>query len=124
MPLDDLDLLFIENVGNLFALPVLILGHHRNVVLLSVTEGDDKPANANVTPGTAPLTVQFTDTSTGSPDYWSWYSDRYRFSTNDPESHDWTHTYQTPGTYTVDLTVTNNAGSDTNQKVVSLLYSH
>ena len=44
MSLDDLDLLFIENVGNLVCPASFDLGHHRNVVLLSVTEGDDKPA--------------------------------------------------------------------------------
>lgn len=44
MTLDDLDLLFIENVGNLVCPASFDLGHHRNVVLLSVTEGDDKPA--------------------------------------------------------------------------------
>lgn len=44
MPLDDLDLLFIENVGNLVCPASFDLGHHRNVVLLSVTEGDDKPS--------------------------------------------------------------------------------
>jgi hydrogenase nickel incorporation protein HypB len=44
MALDDLDLLFIENVGNLVCPASFDLGHHRNVVLLSVTEGDDKPA--------------------------------------------------------------------------------
>ena len=42
--LDGLDLLFIENVGNLVCPASFDLGHHRNVVLLSVTEGDDKPA--------------------------------------------------------------------------------
>ena len=42
--LDDLDVLFIENVGNLVCPASFDLGHHVNVVLLSVTEGDDKPA--------------------------------------------------------------------------------
>lgn len=42
--LDGLDLLFIENVGNLVCPAAFDLGAHRNVVLLSVTEGDDKPA--------------------------------------------------------------------------------
>jgi hydrogenase nickel incorporation protein HypB len=42
--IDGLDLLFIENVGNLVCPASFDLGHHRNVVLLSVTEGDDKPA--------------------------------------------------------------------------------
>ena len=37
------DLLFIENVGNLVCPAEFPLGEHRRVVLLSVTEGDDKP---------------------------------------------------------------------------------
>jgi hydrogenase nickel incorporation protein HypB len=44
LPLDGLDLLFIENVGNLVCPASFDLGQHRNVTLLSVTEGDDKPA--------------------------------------------------------------------------------
>jgi hydrogenase nickel incorporation protein HypB len=44
MALADLDLLFIENVGNLVCPASFDLGQHRNVTLLSVTEGDDKPA--------------------------------------------------------------------------------
>ncbi|MDE2093253.1 MAG: hydrogenase nickel incorporation protein HypB [Burkholderiales bacterium] len=39
-----LDILFIENVGNLVCPAGFDLGHHLNVTLLSVTEGDDKPA--------------------------------------------------------------------------------
>lgn len=42
--LDDIDVLFIENVGNLVCPASFDLGQHRNVTLLSVTEGDDKPA--------------------------------------------------------------------------------
>mgnify|MGYP001827022237 FL=1 len=44
MDLDGIDLLFIENVGNLVCPASFDLGHHANVTLLSVTEGDDKPA--------------------------------------------------------------------------------
>jgi hydrogenase nickel incorporation protein HypB len=44
LPLPELDLLFIENVGNLVCPATFDLGQHRNVTLLSVTEGDDKPA--------------------------------------------------------------------------------
>lgn len=44
LDLDTLDILFIENVGNLVCPASFDLGHHRNVTLLSVTEGDDKPA--------------------------------------------------------------------------------
>jgi hydrogenase nickel incorporation protein HypB len=39
----DLDYLFVENVGNLVCPAVYDLGQAANVVLLSVTEGDDKP---------------------------------------------------------------------------------
>ncbi|MCL5668531.1 MAG: hydrogenase nickel incorporation protein HypB [Gammaproteobacteria bacterium] len=42
--LDGIDIVFIENVGNLVCPASFDLGQHRNVVLLSVTEGDDKPA--------------------------------------------------------------------------------
>lgn len=44
LDLSQLDVLFIENVGNLVCPASFDLGHHRNVTLLSVTEGDDKPA--------------------------------------------------------------------------------
>ena len=42
--LDGVDILFIENVGNLVCPASFDLGQHRNITLLSVTEGDDKPA--------------------------------------------------------------------------------
>jgi hydrogenase nickel incorporation protein HypB len=42
--LDELDILFVENVGNLVCPASFDLGQHRNVALLSFTEGDDKPA--------------------------------------------------------------------------------
>jgi hydrogenase nickel incorporation protein HypB len=44
LPLADLDVLFIENVGNLVCPASFDLGQHRNITLLSVPEGDDKPA--------------------------------------------------------------------------------
>ena len=44
LALDGLDIVFIENVGNLVCPASFDLGHHLNVTLLSVTEGDDKPA--------------------------------------------------------------------------------
>jgi hydrogenase nickel incorporation protein HypB len=44
LPLAGVDLLFIENVGNLVCPASFDLGQHLNVTLLSVTEGDDKPA--------------------------------------------------------------------------------
>jgi len=43
LPWHDLDYLFIENVGNLVCPAVYDLGQAANVVVLSVTEGEDKP---------------------------------------------------------------------------------
>ena len=66
----------------------------------------------NVTSGIAPLTVAFTDTSTGEPTSWSW--DFGDGSTSDKQSP--THTYTTPGTYTVTLTVTGAGAPDIETK--------
>src|SRR5512141_1449302 len=44
LKLAGLDILFVENVGNLVCPASFDLGVHRNVTLLSVPEGDDKPA--------------------------------------------------------------------------------
>jgi hydrogenase nickel incorporation protein HypB len=41
--LDNLDILMIENVGNLVCPAAFDLGEHHKVVVLSVTEGEDKP---------------------------------------------------------------------------------
>jgi hydrogenase nickel incorporation protein HypB len=41
--LDNLDLLLIENVGNLVCPAAFDLGEHHKVAVLSVTEGEDKP---------------------------------------------------------------------------------
>ncbi len=43
LPLDEIDLLFIENVGNLVCPSGWDLGEHRRVVIASVPEGHDKP---------------------------------------------------------------------------------
>jgi len=43
LPLDELDLLIVENVGNLICPASFNLGTHANVVIASVPEGDDKP---------------------------------------------------------------------------------
>ena len=44
LDLHEVDILFIENVGNLVCPASFDLGQHRNIALLSVPEGDDKPA--------------------------------------------------------------------------------
>lgn len=43
LPLDQTDLVIIENVGNLVCPAEFSVGAHKNVMLLSVPEGDDKP---------------------------------------------------------------------------------
>ncbi len=43
LPLDKLDLVIIENVGNLVCPAEFDTGAHKNVMILSVPEGDDKP---------------------------------------------------------------------------------
>jgi|GEM_PF-2149318 len=64
---------------------------------------------ANFTSGPIPLTIQFTDTSTGSPTSWLWtFGDGGNSTTKDP-----VHTYSKSGLYTVNLTVSNSVGSNT-----------
>jgi hydrogenase nickel incorporation protein HypB len=43
LALEDIELLLIENVGNLICTAEFQLGEHKKVVILSVPEGDDKP---------------------------------------------------------------------------------
>lgn len=43
LPLEDLDLIIVENVGNLICPAAFQLGTHVNVLIASVPEGDDKP---------------------------------------------------------------------------------
>ncbi|QSZ65999.1 DUF3344 domain-containing protein [Methanofollis aquaemaris] len=78
--------------------------------------GDAPVANftANMTAGDAPLTVQFTDTSTNTPTSWAW--DFENDGTVDSTDRNAIHTYTAPGTYTVNLTVANAHGSDNEVK--------
>ena len=67
--------------------------------------------SASPTNGTAPLTVQFTDASTGSLTSWSWsFGDGATSTSQNPS-----HTYTNPGTYTVPLTVSGPGGSSNPQ---------
>lgn len=43
MGMDDVELIFIENVGNLVCPAEFDTGAHKNMMILSVPEGDDKP---------------------------------------------------------------------------------
>jgi hydrogenase nickel incorporation protein HypB len=43
LDLEQIDLIFVENVGNLVCTADFDLGAHKDVVILSIPEGDDKP---------------------------------------------------------------------------------
>ena len=43
MPLQDIELLLIENVGNLICPAGFTIGEHKKVLVSSIPEGDDKP---------------------------------------------------------------------------------
>jgi len=57
LDLSQFDIVFIENVGNLVCPASFDLGQHLNVTLLSVPEGDDKPAKYPVMFRTADLVM-------------------------------------------------------------------
>ena len=57
LDLSEYDVVFIENVGNLVCPASFDLGQHLNVTLLSVPEGDDKPAKYPVMFRTADLVL-------------------------------------------------------------------
>ena len=69
---------------------------------------------ATPTSGSAPLTVNFTDTSTNTPTGWAW--DFENDGTIDSTQQHPSHAYPDPGSYTVALTASNAAGSDTETK--------
>ena len=83
-----------------------------SVVTHTVTVSDPAPAppvaSFNFSPpsGPTPLAVTFTDTSTGTPTSWAWdFGDGTVSTVQNPP----VHTYTSPGTKNVTLTVTNNS---------------
>ncbi len=67
--------------------------------------------------GTAPLTVTFTDTTTGGPTTWAWvFGDGQTSSAQNPPA----HTYSTAGSYTAVLTASNIGGSSTHSQVITV----
>ena len=76
---------------------------------------------ATPTGGTAPLAVSFTDATTPAATSWSWDFGDMGSSTQQNPS----HSYATPGTYTVSLSATGPGGSDVEVKVdlISVLTS-
>jgi hydrogenase nickel incorporation protein HypB len=57
LTMDGLDIVFIENVGNLVCPASFDLGQHANIILLSIPEGDDKPAKYPVMFRTADMVM-------------------------------------------------------------------
>lgn len=71
--------------------------------------------------GSAPLTVRFTDSSTNTPTSWNWnFGDG---NTINSTAKNPVHTYLSNGIYTVSLTATNAAGSDTKTKTSYVIVS-
>ena len=69
--------------------------------------------SGNPTSGNAPLTVYFTDLSSGSPTSWSWtFGDSGSSQAQHPS-----HEYTAVNSYTVSLTATNAQGQDTETKL-------
>jgi PKD repeat protein len=82
---------------------------------ISITGASEPPTadfTGSPTSGMVALTVQFTDQSIGATS-WSWdFGDTGTSTDRNPS-----HTYTSPGTYTVSLTATNSYGSDTETKI-------
>jgi serine protease AprX len=77
--------------------------------IITVNSVSQKPIaafEASPTSGPKPLMVNFADSSTGSPNSWSWnFGDGHTSILQNPK-----HTYKSAGTYTVCLTVKNTLG--------------
>jgi len=83
------------------------------VVTLPVANFAMDPASGT---GPAPLVVQFTETSTGSPTSWWWsFGDDSTSPLPNPS-----HTYRKNGTYSVTLTVTNMAGNNARKRTITV----
>ncbi|MBE9565226.1 MAG: right-handed parallel beta-helix repeat-containing protein [Proteobacteria bacterium] len=132
------DELFVNPAGNDYHLKVGSLAIDAGTTLAAVTddiEGTSRPQGSaydigcyeaasgpappvanfsgNPTSGNAPLTVYFTDLSSGSPTSWDWsFGDSGSSGVQHPS-----HEYTAVNTYTVSLTATNAQGQDTETKI-------
>lgn len=82
--------------------------------------------NASAVTGQAPLSVTFTDTSSNTPTLWVWDFDTSanNYTTPDTAATQGPHavTYDYGGAFNARLTVTNSAGSDVEDKALSVRY--
>ncbi len=90
-----------------------------NQITFSTTNPPVANFVASHTSGPAPLTVSFTDQSTNNPTSWSW---NFGDGTSSTQQHP-SHTYNTPGNYTVQLTVSNAHGSHAETKTAYIQVS-
>ena len=116
------------NPGHTFAAPGVYTvtltatsstGSSTAVRQVTVTGPPSTSFAASVTSGPAPLTVAFTDTSSGTPAVtgWSWnFGDGSVVST----SRNPTHLFASLGTYTVTLTATNASGSTSTTRTITV----
>ena len=92
--------------------------HSPDLTILPSNRDLSQAFTTNTTSGNVPLSVQFTDTSTGStPLAWSWkFGDGGTSAQQSP-----VYTYTVPGNYTVNMTVTNACNTSTTSKQVTVL---
>ncbi|MEM1320161.1 MAG: PKD domain-containing protein [Bacteroidota bacterium] len=80
-------------------------------IVISMGVGPLAGLSSSVDAGCIPLEVNFTDQSQGDPDTWAWEFEGGTPATSGDQNP--TVTYDTPGTYDVELIVTNGNGRDT-----------
>ncbi len=93
----------------------------RKINNLNISENITSPLVASfIFSPSSPTTGQniiFSNTSSGSPDSWSWnFGDNTTSTLNNP-----THIYSSSGSYTVTLIVSNTSGSDTKSRTVPVI---
>jgi PKD repeat protein len=80
---------------------------HADIELGAATTVPASSFTASPTSGKAPLTVQFTDTSTGAPTTWKWnFGDGTTSTEQNPQ-----HTFATAGQFVVRMTASNTVGT-------------
>jgi PKD repeat protein len=94
------------------------MAHAVFVLDVSGPAGPAPTASFTATPatGTVPLTVNFSDTSTGGPTSWAWdFGDGGTSTVQSPS-----HTYTSTGTFTARLTATNGQGSTSTTRTITV----
>ena len=90
------------------------LGNRTSLVVTAESSSPTAAFSADQTNGYAPLTINFIDLSVGNVTSWAWnFGDTVDNTSTDQHPQ---HTYNTPGTYPVSLTVDGPDGPDTNTK--------